>query len=181
MISILFRRFRKVNAQPDIASIVAGARDPEIAALEKRLAELQRAEIEAGAEWGRWRDRADPNISTLVEAKTADTIEAAKLKLAEVAQRRASLQQEAAEIRTRISCLVPASLAAIAAALAPTRARAARDIQDSRDALYAAIELHNSTTEALVSNGATDVCSNSIPLPQVFAIVDHFIERVTKS
>lgn len=174
-IMILFRRFRKVNAQPDIASIVAAAKDPEITALEQRLAELQKDEIEAGKEWGHWRDEADFNISTIMKRKTADTVKAAGIKLAEITEQRAEINREATEITARIAGLTPPSLAAVTAALEPVRDRAAQDIRDAVAALYAGIALYNSTSAALRSNGGT-----APHIPGHLPILDHFLEKVAK-
>src|SRR5262245_20701207 len=138
---MILRRLLPLNRQLDVASLVAGARDPELVSLETRLAELQKAEIAAGREWWRWRDEADPNISTL-RPKTTDAVKAAEVTFAEITLQRDAINREIAEVLAKIADAKPASLAAVMVALAPVRERAAQDIEDAMMALYAAIALY---------------------------------------
>lgn len=170
---ILFRRFYKVNAQPDLLAIVAAAKNPEITAIEARLTEIQKVEIAAAVEWEKWWPAADRQISS--PRKTDQTIAEAESKVAEIVGRREELAREAYDLRIKLSQINPASLTAVRAALEPVRARAAQDIADAVKALYAALAQFNATSEALRQNGGTDFI-----VPSSFPIVDHFIDKVAK-
>jgi hypothetical protein len=164
-----------MSIQPDIAFIVASAKNPEITAIEARLAELQKLEHDVGAEWLRWAEESDPSIDRVINPKTPASREAARMRAQGLAARRAELAREAADLRLKKDHLAPASLAAIGDALAPVRERATQDIRNAVSALYAAIALHNSTSTALLANGGVMKY-----IPGHLPFLDHIISMAAK-
>ena len=172
----ILRRLLKVNAQPDVAAIVAANKDPSVTAIEARLAELQKAEMAAGAEWARAADQANPQIRG--PKKTPESIAEAQARVDEINVRRGAIARESAELRARKAGLAPASLAAVRGALAPVQAAAAQDISDAVTSLYAAIARWNAVSSALRENGSDGDAALLVPV--AFPVVDHFVRKVAK-
>lgn len=176
--TILSRLFgaAKVNAPVDVASIVAAAKNPEVTAIEARLAEIHQAEREACEQWNIFRDAADPAFRNYGVHKTDETMNAAAEKRDAIMASRNLLSSERADLQTKLASLNPTSLAAVRAALAPVRQGAAQDMRAAVDALYSAMGRYNATSEQLRANGGDDyVVPRSIPM------LDFFVEKAAKS
>lgn len=175
----ILRRLLNVNARPDVAAIVAAAKNPEITTIEARLAELQEAELAAGREWAKWADEANPAIRSPLKFKTDDSIAQAKSRLDEINARREEMTRQSFALRARLADLNPASLDAVRDALAPVRSGAVQDMTDAAAALYRAFALYNTVSEAMRINGSDGAAAPLMPVN--IPTVDYFVAKAAQS
>jgi hypothetical protein len=166
-----------MNAHADVASIIAAATTPELAELERQLDETLNAIGIIERDIPVWLERADRSINTPFVVKNDATMTAADDRVAELRATKSSLNKTAGDIRAKISVIKPAFTKTVAEGIAPIRARAANDFHVAVNAMYEAIALYNSTSEALKQADAAD---QPFVVPIRIPTLDHFVKKVAE-
>ena len=168
-----------MNANTDVASIVAAAMPPALAELERQLEETLQATTVVDRELPAWRDKTDRTINAgrAIARLNDDQMAAADVRVAELCATKQALEKTAAEIRAKISEIKPALVEAVLASVAPARARAAADIQIAVRTLYESISSYNKTSEALKQAGAVN---RPLVFPVRIPTLDHFVKKMSE-
>lgn len=168
-----------MNANTDVASIVAAAMTPELAELERQLDETLRAMNTTSRELPALRDRTNRtlNMGRAIGRLTDEQMAADDVRIAEIEATVAALNKVANDITRKIAEIKPAYVAAVVEGLAPVRARAANDIQFAVRTLYAACATYNKAAEALKMAGAVN---RPLVFPARIRELDAFVQKMSE-
>lgn len=172
---IPFLEIWKVNAQPDVATLVSSAKLAELSAIEAQIAEVGEKLQLTRKEWEVERERSDRQFMSLNEIKNDTTMAAASARRDDLDRSARAMQQTIKDLAAQAAALRPASVASVTAALAPMRDQAVAEMKSATAQLYRAIDVYNVITVAIEREGGP----RALFIPRL-DLLDLFIEKAAQ-